>query len=414
MSFENHRRQLMELIEDGSIVLSFAGLAHHNNEDSYAPFTVNSQFFYLTGLKREKMALLLMKQGETKKEILFIEEWNPDIERWTGKMPTKEDVTKVSGVTDVRFVDSFWDTVGRMMNYGAFVDHAYMDLSKDGFSELSDYNFLMAEKFMKCFPQVKMHDLHRVCMPLRQTKDADEVEDIKKAIEITDNSLQLVMSILKPGLMEYQVQAAFEYACKKQGATELAFDTIAGSGINGCMMHYEENSSMVKEDGLILLDLGAKYNHYSADITRTYPVSGKYSERQRAYYDLVLAANKAVIEAAKPGLTLNDLQEIAKKVLAEGLIRMGKIEKEEDVTKYYMHSVSHSLGIDTHDIELRTEKLMPGWVITDEPGLYIDEEEIGIRIEDDVIITATGSRFCGDKVIPYHVDELEEYMANRK
>ena len=218
------------------------------------------------------------------------------------------------------------------------------------------------------------------------------------------------MKNLKPGMMEYQVQADFEYACRRLGAKKQAFPTIAGSGINGCMMHYGTNHCEVKDGSLILLDLGAKVENYCSDITRTYPANGKFSPRQREVYELVLKANRAVAAAAKPGISTKDLNDITKKILGEGLVEMGLIEKPEEVGKYYMHGVSHSIGIDVHDITLAGDKLSPGWIISDEPGLYIDEEEIGIRIEDDLLITEDGCIVLSEDIIR-DPDDIEAFMA---
>ena len=177
------------------------------------------------------------------------------------------------------------------------------------------------------------------------------------------------------------------------------------------MLHYETNQDVCEDGTLLLMDLGAKFNGYCADITRTYPVNGKYTERQRQVYDIVLAANRKVAEVAKPGMTLRELNEITKDVLAEGCIRLGLIEKKEEIGTYYMHGVSHHLGIDTHDCAVNeSEGLRAGMVISDEPGLYIDEEEIGIRIEDDLLITEDGCRVLSE-AIPREAEEIEALMA---
>ena len=180
------------------------------------------------------------------------------------------------------------------------------------------------------------------------------------------------------------------------------------------MLHYGTNRELCNDGDLILLDLGAKIDGYCADITRTYPVNGKFTDRQRQYYEIVLAANRAVAKAAKPGMTCRELNEICKDVLAEGLMKLGKIKVPADVHRYYMHGVSHHLGIDVHDVEVADDRILrPGCVITDEPGLYVDEEAIGIRIEDDLLITEDGCVCLSEDVIRTP-DEIEAYMANRK
>ena len=409
MSFKEHREKLYGTLEENTLVIAYAGVPLHANEDDYHDFIVNSQYFYLTGVTRENTAFLAYKSAEKTTEMLFIEEPDPDSERWTGKMPTKEEVKSISGIEDVRYTDSMESAIGMFMSRYR-VERAYFDMYRCGMSDLPDYNLVMAERFSKAYPFAALKDLHTACVPLREQKDADEVECIRKAVDITRQGLEFVMKNLKPGMMEYQVQADFEYACRRLGAARQSFPTIAGSGLNGCMMHYVTNHCEAKDGSLILLDLGVKYGNYCSDITRTYPVNGKFSPRQREFYELVLKANKAVAEAARPGVTTKDLNDIARRVLGEGLVAMGKIGDASEVGKYYMHGVSHAIGIDVHDISIAGDVLKPGWVISDEPGLYIDEEQIGIRIEDDLLITEDGCEVLSKDIIK-DPDAIEKFMA---
>ncbi len=409
MSFAEHREKLYRTIPENTLVIVFAGVPIHTNEDDYYDFVVNSQYFYLTGLERENTAFLAYKTAKETREILFIEEPDPHSERWTGKMPTIEEVRAISGIKDVRYTDSLEDSIGGLL--GRFrVEQVFFDLYRCRMNDLPDYNHVMAERFRQAYPHVILKDLHAACLPLREKKDTQEVENIRKALDITSRGLEYVMKDLKPGMMEYQVQADFEYACRRLGARRLSFPTIAGSGINGCMMHYDTNHCEVKDGSLILLDLGVKYGNYCCDVTRTYPANGKFSPRQREIYELVLKANEAVAAAAKPGITTRDLNDVACKVLGEGLVALGMIREISEVNKYYMHSVSHSIGIDAHDISFAGDVLQPGWVISNEPGLYIDEEAIGVRIEDDLLITEDGCEVLSENIIkdPY---EIEAFMA---
>ena len=409
MSFAQHRENLYKTLEDNTLVIAYAGIPLHTNEDDYFDFVVNSQYFYLTGLERESTAFVAYKTAEKTQEILFIEEPDPLSERWTGKMPTVEEVREISGIQNVRYTDSLESAIGSFMARFR-VEQAYFDLYRCGMNDLPDYNLVMAQRFKQAYPHVILKDLHTACVPLREQKDAEEVESIRKALDITRQGLEFVMKNLKPGMMEYQVQADFEYTCRRLGAKRQAFPTIAGSGINGCMMHYGTNHCEVQDGTLILLDLGAKYENYCSDITRTYPANGKFSPRQREVYELVLKANEAVAAAAKPGITTKDLNDIARKILGEGLVAMGLIQDVSEVGKYYMHSVSHPIGIDVHDISLAGDVLKPGWVISDEPGLYIDEEAIGIRIEDDLLITEDGCEVLSKDILK-DPDAIEAFMA---
>ena len=408
MSVREHRQRLAETLPEGSLVICHAGVPVHTNEDHYH-FEVNSQFFYLTGLERENMALLMSKLDGNVSETLFIEKADPLRERWTGKMPTAEDAGLVSGICDVRFIEDLGGEISRRMNRFR-VDHVYFDVYRCRENDAPDHNAVMAAEFMKRYPAVTLHDLRRACVPLRQCKDEDEIFLVRKAVEITRQGLDAVARRLHPGMTEYQAQADFEHACRSLGAEKFAFDTISAAGGNACMMHYETNRDTIRPGSLLLMDLGAKFGNYCSDVTRTFPADGVYTPRQKALYNLVLKANRRVAAAARPGMTLKDLNDIAKEVLGEGLVSLGLLSDPKDVGKYYMHSASHSIGIDCHDPSFAGDTLKPGWIISDEPGLYIDEEETGIRIEDDLLITETGCEVL-TRDIPAEADEIERIMG---
>lgn len=409
MTYEARRKAVLDHMKKGSIMVLYSGESIPQSLDGSCPFEANHHFFYLTGLARENMALVLSKSSSEDKTMLFIEEAVPSMERWTGRRVTKDEAKAISGVDDVRYIDSLDSALSRMLNRET-VEIAYFDGYKNHIVDADSYNMAKAKRFAAAYPMVQLKSIHSVIAGMRMVKDEDEVSCIREAIALTDKGLRRVLATLAPGQMEYQAQAEFEYAIRYHGAEGTAFATIAGSGINGCMLHYETNHCEMKEGSLLLLDLGAKKKGYCADITRTYPVSGVYSPRQKAIYDIVLAANLAVAEAAKPGLTLKQLNEICKAKLAEGLIALGKIKSAEEIGTYYMHGVSHHLGLDTHDAVAHEETLLaPGMVITNEPGLYIDEEEIGIRIEDDLLITENGCEVLSS-AIPKRTEEIEALM----
>ena len=412
MNYRERREKVYSQMEDKSILVLYSGEALHISADAYQHFEATRQFFYLTGIRRENMALVIDKCGETLEETLFIEPIDPSVERWVGRKMTKEEAKEVSGVENVAMIDSLAAVLDRIMNR-KLPKKVYFDTYRHQRSDLPDFNVVKAQEFVAGYPGTAVENIYPVVAALRMNKDADEVETTKEAIKVTEEALNHVLKTLKPGMMEYQVQAEFEYKVKSLGADGMAFPTIAGSGINGTMLHYETNQDVCKENTLILLDLGARVKGYNADITRTYPVSGKFTERQKAFYNIVLKANQSVAAMAKPGVTLKDLNDHCKSVLSEGLIELGLIEKEEEVGKYYMHSVSHHLGIDVHDVTVPEKaKLEPGMIITNEPGLYIDEEEIGIRVEDDLLITENGCVVLSQDIVRT-VEEIEAKMKER-
>jgi len=408
--YASRRSAVLDQMEKGSIMVLFSGEGIPQSMDDCCPFEANHHFFYLTGLRRENMALVLSKSASEDKSILFIEEAVPSMERWTGKRVTRDEATAISGVSDVRYIDSLPSALGRMMAREQ-VSAAYFVCYRNAMTDTDSYNMQRAKAFAAAYPTVTLKNAHPMLAAMRMVKDESEIACIREAIAVTDTGLRRILSTLAPGQMEYQAQAEFEYAIRWHGAEGTAFATIAGSGINGCMLHYGTNHCRMEEGKLLLLDLGAKVKGYCADITRTYPVSGKFTPRQKQIYDIVLAANQEVARQARPGMTLKQLNEICKQVLAEGLMAIGKIEAAEEIGTYYMHGVSHHLGLDTHDAIAHDEVLLaPGMVITNEPGLYIDEEEIGIRIEDDLLITKDGCEVLS-KDVPRTTQEIEALMA---
>ena len=409
MNYEARRNQLTAQMEEGSVLILYSGAPSHRSADSYYEFDANRHFFYLTGLRRENMILFMRKSPENSRVTLYIEKADPAAERWTGKMVTVEEAKKISGIQDVRFVDRFDAELNYLLN-ATDVSCCYFDCFRNGSRDLPGYNLSKAREFAANFPGVPLRNLWAMVSRMRMQKDEEEIALISKAIDITDQGLKRLMKNLKPGTMEYQAQAEYEYMIHYLGAEGPSFPTIAGSGKNGCMLHYETNRETCQDGSLLLLDLGTRLEGYCSDITRTYPVNGKFTDRQRQVYDIVLRANKEVALQAKPGMTTRELNDICKKVLAQGCMELGLIEKEEDIGKYYMHGVSHHLGIDVHDVTVEGVKLMPGSVITDEPGLYIDEWEIGIRIEDDLLITQDGCQVLSAGIIK-EPEEIEAFMA---
>ena len=412
MNFEARRQAMFSQMEDNSLLILYSGEAPHRSADAYYLFEENKNFFYLTGLRRENMILLMKKAGGSCTSMLFIEQADPSAERWTGKMVTVPEAKEISGIQDVRFLDRFEPLLQYMLNGNDF-KACYFDCHRNRLSDLPDYNLVKAQQFQKDFPGITVRNIWRMAAVLRMQKDSDEIAKMSQAIEVTRQGLEAVMSTLAPGMKEYQAQANYEHVLYYQGTEGPSFPTIAGSGKNGCMLHYETNRDTCADGSLLLLDLGCRVDGYCSDITRTYPVNGKFTDRQRAVYEVVLRANKEVAAQAKPGMTTRELNEVCKKVLAQGCMELGLITEESSLDKYYMHGVSHHLGIDVHDVTADGVKLMPGSVISDEPGLYIDEWEIGIRIEDDLLITEDGCKVLSASIIK-EPEEIEAFMAAHK
>jgi len=406
----NRRNELLKENVKGSITVLFSGDLVKKSADSHYPFEVNRNFYYLTNCDEDSLIYVYINTENVSKEILFIKDYNPLEEKWVGKSLTKDEAVHQSGVFIVYPLSQFESIFTRTLARN-HVDTIYVDSERDGFKQRMNE----AEKFTKqlneTYPHLKVININQKISGLRTIKSDEEIEEMKQAIEVTRVGIESILKNLKPGRYEYQSAADFEYQCALHNST-LAFDTIAASGKDATVLHYVTNQKPLPENELVLFDLGASVNHYCADISRTFPVSGKFTERQKTFYNIVLKAQEEVIKAIKPGVTLIQLNEIVRAVYKDECVLANIIENSDQVDQVYYHGVSHSLGLDTHDVGLvEGAVLKPGMVITVEPGLYSEKEMIGIRIEDDVLVTETGSVNLSSSILKT-VEEIESFLSN--
>jgi len=406
-----NRKSLSDRLEDNSILILFAGKAPYKSADETYQFTPNRNFYYLTGIDRENIVLIITKRNAVVSEKIFIEESDPVMARWVGEKMNEIEAKQISGVVEVDYTKNFLDYFSSLLSRFQY-NNIYLDIERQHWkipmTEAQSFAKLAREKY----PYVEIKNIFHTISDLRTIKDKEEIETIRKAIEITKDGLEAMMKNSKSGMMEYQIEAYFDYVLTSEGVKDKAFKTIAAAGKNGTILHYSENNSRCEENDLVLFDLGAQCQYYNADITRTFPVSGQFTERQKQVYNVVLKANDEVAKAVKPGIPFTELNEIAKRVLSEGCKELGLIKEESELFKYYFHGVSHFLGLDTHDVGEREQKLKPGMVFTNEPGLYISEENIGIRIEDDILVTEDGCEILSKDIIKT-VEEIENFMARK-
>ena len=405
-----NRKRLQEKLDNNSIAIFFAGQAPYKSADEEYKFAPNRNFYYLTGIDEAKVIMIMLNKDGRFSESLFIKESDPTMERWVGKTISLEEAKEVSGIEDIKYLKEFHDVIGMYLNRFN-IENIYLDLERQEFKIPNTESQEFAKEIISKYPYIRIRNIYHEVALLRTIKAEDEIELIKKAIDITNSGILSMFKNSKPGMYEYEIEAYFDFELKKNGVREFAFSTIAASGINGTVLHYSENNSETKDGDLMLLDLGAQYKYYNADISRTFPVNGKFTERQKEIYNIVLKANEEVMKAVKPGITLSDLQKKAVEVLTEGCKNIGLIKDDSEIFKYYFHGVSHPLGLDTHDVGSNGLILKPGMVITDEPGLYIEEECIGIRIEDDILVTEDGYINLSADIIK-SVEEIENYMKN--
>lgn len=407
--FTENREKLMQKMKEGEMALFFSGSAPQSTADSKYEFRPDKNFYYLTGTCQETSILMMTKLKDKVESILFVEEPIYDIEKWVGRKLTKSQATEMSGIDNIQYLPAFESTLNRMI-YTTKFENIYLDLARMAFEGERTAAMLFTDKIKANYPAIQVKNVHKYMCELRMYKSDFEISEIKKAINLTKNGLKQVMSNLRVGDYEYVPMADFRYSIMKNGADGNAFSTIAAGGENAVILHYVESDQIMNDGDLILMDLGAQYKQYASDISRTYPINGKFSDRQKTLYNIVLKAHTEVIAMMKPGVAFSALNQKASEVLAEELMAIGMIEKAGDLSQYYYHGVSHFMGLDVHDIGFRDAVLEPGMIFTVEPGLYVAEEKIGIRIEDDILITQTGHENLSKDIIRT-VEEIEAYMA---
>ncbi len=409
-TFVSHnRKQLSKELKNGSLALFFNGTSPNSTADSVYPFRPNKNFLYLTGIKREEFILSIEKSEDKVQATLFIKKPNFDIEKWVGIYLKKDQALEISGVDEVLFVEDFDTWLNTKIGQGK-VSKVYLDMFRQGPDVTPTEALKYADIIGTKYPYIRIKNSAHLMAKQRLIKSEMEIKKMQQAIDMTEAGLKRVLSTIEPGQKEYEAVAEFDYQIAKMGADREAFETIAASGGNAVVLHYVGNDDVMKDGDLVLLDLGAQFDEYSADISRTYPVNGKFTDRQRDVYNTVLSTNEAIISMIKPGVTMAELNAKARELLTEGLKKLGLITEDKDLTKYYYHSIGHSLGLDTHDVGGREITLKEGMVITVEPGLYIAEESMGIRIEDDVLVTKEGFDVLSKHIIK-SVEDIEAYMA---
>lgn len=408
--YKQRRRKLIEKIKEDSLIVLFAGEEIFRSEDQAYPFTVNRNFNYLTGINSENIIYLAIKKDGKVEERLYVEKSNPLMEKWVGTKLSKEEATNLSGVEIVDYTENFRASFNKLISNDKY-KKLYIDMQRKAWDEIDSFSLKFAKEINSRYPFLQIENLYYSIAKLRYIKDDFEIRKIKKAIEITNDGIVQIMKNMSSNVKEYELEAHYDFILKKNGVKP-SFKTIAAAGKNATILHYISNDSMVDQDELVLFDLGVEYENYCSDISRTLPASGKFTERQVELYNIVLNAQLETIKAIKPNKTLSEINDITKKHLAKGLKEIGLINEDSELSKYYYHGVSHMLGLDTHDVCESGLKLKQGMVITVEPGIYVEEESIGIRIEDDVLVTKDGCLNLSAKIIKT-VEEIENFMATK-
>lgn len=414
----NNRKTLSDSLNDGSLLIMYSDNIYNEYKYTYTP---NRNFYYYTGIDRENFIVVVVKTDGRVAEHLFALDLD-DNDQWLGDMITMEEAQLYSGITNVHELSKFESFVNQYIK-NEEISHLYMDLGPMTYSELTekaqDYkvNLTLSERYtLKLkddYPDLNIVTFVNHATQQRSLKQETEIEKIQSAIDITHLGILNILSNVTPQMTENQLEAYFDFALETVGVKEHAFPTIMAGGENANILHYSANDQVIHDGDLVLMDLGASFGYYSADISRTIPVNGKFSDRQKKLYNIVLKAQIAAIEAVKPGSSIGKINQVAIDILAEELKNIGLITSNKEVYRYMPHGVSHSLGLDTHDPINYSDTLKPGNVITVEPGLYIPEEGIGIRIEDNILVTENGYINLSEKIIKT-VEDIESFMNNNQ
>lgn len=421
--FTNNRKRFAKKMKANSVAIFPGNPTLSTNGDALYTYQPNSDVVWLSGIVQEKSMVILYPDNPDKsaKEVLVLLRPNEALEKWEGHKLRKEEATAISGIENVQWVDSI-DAMLKVMMHHA--DNVYLNSNENDRLDPSvmrtDLHFVT--DFMKQYPLHNYERAARIMKDLRGIKTKDEIDVVKQAVDITHKAFRRVMGFVEPGVMEYEIEAEITHEFLRNRATRHAYDCIIASGDRARVLHYVENSRECKDGDLLLMDFGAEYGNYASDLTRTIPVNGKFSKRQKEVYNAVLHLHNYAKKILKPGISIVDYTEKVGKETEKQCVKLGLLTKTDiknqdpanpAYRKYLYHGISHHMGIDVHDLGTRTAPVQAGMLFTVEPGLYIEEEQIGIRIENDIWITKTG-HIDLFKDIPITVEEIEACMKKKK
>lgn len=431
--FQHRRQQVMEKIGNGTAIFRSAPMAVMHNDVEYT-YRQDSDFFYLTGFNEPDAVAVLAPHHPEHQFILFVQPKDPEKETWTGYLHGVEGAKEIFGADEAYSIQELDE---KLPQYLEKAERIYYHLGRDKTFNTNVLNHW--QKLIATFPRrgtgpTALEDTNFILHPLRLLKTAAELDNIRQATAISAQAHNRAREFTKVGHYEYQIQAEIEHTFRLEGGMGPAYPSIVASGANACILHYINNNRQVQENELLLIDAGCAYNYYNGDITRTFPVNGKFTPEQKIIYEIVLEAQLKAIEVVKTGNPYNLFHDTAVRTIVEGLVDLGllvgdidEIIKEEKYKPFYMHRTGHWLGLDVHDAggykvnEETWQNLQPGHVLTVEPGIYISPDikpaegqpevqekwrGIGIRIEDDVLVTATGNEVL-TATVPKKVEDIE-------
>jgi len=421
--FARNRQRFCKKLKPNSIAVFNSNDFMPTSADGTHPFIQQTDIFYLSGIDQEESLLVIYPDAPDKKqkEILFLKETNEQIATWEGQKYTKEQAQDISGIKTIHWISEL-NTILRPLIIES--ENVFLNTNEHLRAAVSvetrDMRFV--KWCRQAFPLHHYERLAPIMQDLRSVKSPLEIQLIKEACGITEKAFRRLLGFIQPGVWEYEVEAEIVHEFIRNRSRGPAFETIVASGIDSCTLHYVKNDKQCNDGDLVLIDFGGEYANFASDVTRTLPVNGKFSKRQKQVYDAVLKIQKAATKMLKPGNTLEEYQKDVAKLVEAELIRLGVLKKTEVkkqsedsplYKKFFPHGTSHHLGLDVHDYGDKYRKFAPGMVLTCEPGIYIREESIGVRIENDILITKKGPVDL-TQAIPREAEEIEDLMNQRR
>jgi len=415
----NNRKNFVKHLKPNSVAVFNSNDLMPTNADGLMPFRQNNDLLYLSGVDQEESILVIAPNASNPKhrEILFVKETSELIAIWEGEKLDKAAATKQSGVETVYWLSQFESIFHTLITEA---EHIYLNQNEHlrAITTVETRDDRFRKDCKTKYPDHEYERLAPIMRKLRPIKSQLEIDTIQHACNITEKGFRRLLNFVKPGVMEYELEAELMHEFLRNRSKGFAYEPIIASGFNACVLHYVENNKECKAGDVILLDVGAEYANYASDMTRCIPVSGKFTERQKQVYNAVLRVMKGATAMLTPGTLHNEYHEEVGKMMESELIGLGLLDKhdvaKQDAAnplyrKYFMHGTSHHMGLDVHDVEERNRPFEAGMVLTVEPGIYIREESLGIRLENDVLITENGQHDLMAN-IPLEAEEIEDLM----
>ena len=403
------RKQFYGNLGEGEALILFAGSAPRKTADASYPFFTNRNFFYLTGILQANSTFLAVNKGGEIEETLFIHPKDPMAERWNGYRISHEEASEHSGIANVMDLEKFDEVLGGILEAGS-ISALWYDFDRFDEGRKDAPQNKHSESIGSAHPGLVMKNAYPEICKARTIKDAGEISEIREALTITRDAIHAMMKAAKPGMYEYQLEGVFNKVLADAGVREPAFASIVSAGRNNFYIHYEEPMGMMEDGDLILTDVGARKNQYVSDISRPFPVNGKFTPEQKQVYSIALKVNKELMDLLVPGETsFEDIEAYSRRRVGEELVAAGFLGKDEDVSKYYWHKGTHHIGLDVHDVGPPGQPILPGMVFTIDVGIYMEDRGIGFRIEDNVAITETGYEHLSADIVR-EIEDVEAMM----